>query len=351
MTKSERSSIAVVLPIYNVEPYLRDCVDSILAQTYSNFTVFAIDDGSTDESGNIIDEYARQDSRFVVVHQKNSGLSGARNTALMLIEQRREYEFIAFIDSDDKVCPDFLMSLIEYSNKYNSDITVCGYYKFSSNGKIITKSSPGLSGTFDRDDYIALIFSALKWKKSSAGGGMVWNKFFRSSVVKGVRFPVNREVIEDEPFCLEASKNAQTFAYIPDAIYGYRQRLDSLVRNQKFLLRQFECRKLNMKIAEQLTEQALYIATKSFALTAVALCKSYDSSNLFPYVDLKSLKTKVQDSASHGFIGNKTLIQYLLFCDYPMCSSLYLLKRRIMRKILFWRDDEKTKSLKEFDLI
>lgn len=82
----KKTKVAIVVPVYNVAPYLNECLDSILTQTYTNFTVFAVDDGSTDESGAILDEWASKDTRFVVIRQKNGGLSAARNAALDLIE-------------------------------------------------------------------------------------------------------------------------------------------------------------------------------------------------------------------------------------------------------------------------
>ena len=100
--------VAVIVPVYNVASYLRECLDSILTQTYTSFTVFAVDDGSTDESGAILDEYAVKDLRLIVIHQKNGGISAARNAALDRIERDGTFQYVAFVDSDDKVLPDFL---------------------------------------------------------------------------------------------------------------------------------------------------------------------------------------------------------------------------------------------------
>ena len=95
---NNQPKVAIIVPVYNVALYLRECLDSILTQTYTNFTVFAVDDGSTDESGAILDEYAVKDPRFIVIRQKNGGLSAARNAALDRIERDGTFEYVAFVD-------------------------------------------------------------------------------------------------------------------------------------------------------------------------------------------------------------------------------------------------------------
>lgn len=102
------TKVAVVLPVYNTARYLRECLDSILAQSHKNFVVFAVDDGSTDTSGQILDEYAAKDQRIVTFHKKNGGVSSARNVALDAIENEGSFDYIAFVDSDDLVKENFL---------------------------------------------------------------------------------------------------------------------------------------------------------------------------------------------------------------------------------------------------
>ena len=111
--------IGVVIPVYNVELYLRTCIDSILSQTYSNYEVVLVDDGSTDDSGKICDEYASKDPRIKVFHKKNGGLSDARNYGVA----HSEADLISFIDSDDYVTEDYLEYLWHLMDKYNSDIS------------------------------------------------------------------------------------------------------------------------------------------------------------------------------------------------------------------------------------
>ncbi len=115
--------ISVIVAIYNTEKYLRHCIDSILAQTYKNFELFLVDDGSSDNCGTICDEYAMADTRIRVMHQNNQGQSAARNHASKIATG----DFITFVDSDDYIEPDYLEYLLELQGKYNSDMSVGGF--------------------------------------------------------------------------------------------------------------------------------------------------------------------------------------------------------------------------------
>ncbi|GMO37902.1 MAG: hypothetical protein Ta2B_17610 [Termitinemataceae bacterium] len=114
--------ISVIIPVYNVEHYLRRCLDSVLAQTFTDFECILIDDGSPDKSPAICDEYAKKDSRFVVIHQANAGVSAARNAGLDIAQG----EWITFVDSDDWIEPDMLRVLYQNAVKHQSDVSVCG---------------------------------------------------------------------------------------------------------------------------------------------------------------------------------------------------------------------------------
>lgn len=218
----KKTKVAIVVPVYNVAPYLNECLDSILTQTYTNFTVFAVDDGSTDESGAILDEWASKDTRFVVIRQKNGGLSAARNAALDLIERDGTFEYIAFVDSDDKLLPEFLAHFVQNAVQTQADITVCGFFKFNDEGRTKTEGIIQTARTIDQEEFVELIFSMLRWEKTCGAGGMVWEKLFTASSIRSIRFPSNRDVLEDEIFCLQAALRAQIFSYLPETLYGYR---------------------------------------------------------------------------------------------------------------------------------
>lgn len=125
--------ISVVVPIYNVEKYLRKCIDSILSQSYANLEIILVDDGSPDNSGEICDEYANRDHRIKVIHKENGGLSSARNAGLDVCTG----EYISFIDSDDFVSPYFIQALYSAAEKYDADVTTYNwYFSFSDENEV-----------------------------------------------------------------------------------------------------------------------------------------------------------------------------------------------------------------------
>ena len=124
-------AVSIIVPVYNTERFLNRCIDSVLAQTYSDWELLLVDDGSTDSSGSICDEYATQDSRIRVFHKENGGVSSARNLGL----DYARGEWITFVDSDDYIAPDMIEKLYETQKRNNADITVCGYRWVDKEGK------------------------------------------------------------------------------------------------------------------------------------------------------------------------------------------------------------------------
>lgn len=120
-SRYEEGMISVIIPVYNVEPYLRKCLDSVICQTYRNLDIIVVDDGSTDDSGQICDEYQNMDDRIRVFHKKNEGLSSARNLGLQYVKG----EYIGFVDSDDFIDEDMYESML-HEMKEDVDIVICG---------------------------------------------------------------------------------------------------------------------------------------------------------------------------------------------------------------------------------
>ena len=125
--------VSIIVPIYNVERYLEACIESILSQTYENFELILVDDGSPDQCGIMCDKYAVQDSRIKVIHKENQGLGMARNTGL----DYATGEFVCFVDSDDWIEPNAVECWIEAQKKYNADIVMCNYQKRNNERSLI----------------------------------------------------------------------------------------------------------------------------------------------------------------------------------------------------------------------
>lgn len=342
----KQPKVAIVVPVYNVAPYLSECLDSILTQTYTNFTVFAVDDGSTDESGAILDEWTTKDTRFIVIRQKNGGPSAARNAALDHIERDGAFEYVAFVDSDDKVLPEFLALLVQNAVQTQADITACGFFKFNDEGRTKTEGVIQTARTIDQEEFVELIFSRLRWEKTCGAGGMVWEKLFTTSSIKSIRFPSNRDVLEDEIFCLQAALRAQIFSYLPEMLYGYRQRPNSIIRSERFAWQIFKGRALCVDVAKKLSNRSAMVAVSAFADTAVNL---FIDAQSLPIVDLKPYKALVLEAAENGIIRSKISKRYILFCDHPSRARFFHFKRKVIKAIRFWKDESKEKSIKLTD--
>ena len=199
--------ISIIVPVYKVEQYLPRCIDSILAQTFTDFELLLIDDGSPDNSGKICDEYAAKDSRIRVFHKGNGGVSSARNLGL----DNAQGKYIGFVDSDDVIPPFYYQTLISYL--FDNDVVCCNYLKFSSD-----------SPTFDCDitnsiDYVQL--NNRSFFKYGESYWCVWNKIFKREIIKDSRFDTTLKNAEDTLFSFSILLNCESVGYIRNKLYGY----------------------------------------------------------------------------------------------------------------------------------
>ena len=218
-------TISVIVPVYGVENYLPACIDSILAQTHEDFQLILVDDGSPDRCGEICDEYAAKDSRIVVIHQENGGLSAARNTGIDWVFDNSESRWLNFVDSDDIVSPIYLETLYSHAVENDADISVTGLYYFP-DGKDL-ESIP--------EEIVSVSVAEGKecCRELMAGQGffmcVACGKLFRREMFRTVRFPVGR-VHEDEAVAPYLLYNARKVAVIRSWLYGYRQRAGSIMQ-------------------------------------------------------------------------------------------------------------------------
>ena len=208
--------ISIIVPVYKVEKYLRHCVDSILAQTFTDFELLLIDDGSPDNSGAICDEYAEKDNRVRVFHKENGGVSSARNLGL----DNARGTYIMFCDSDDYVADNWAEKLYEFMNYNEANLSICGY-------NFVMTDASQIIGKADRPKSVLPAENkALLWElKEKALLYFTWNKMFRSSIIHelNLRFEDGLQFSEDELFVLaylEAS-NYQ-FTICSERLYNYR---------------------------------------------------------------------------------------------------------------------------------
>jgi len=208
--------ISVIVPVYKVEQYLRRCVDSILAQTYTNIEVILIDDGSPDGCPAICDEYAEKDSRVVVIHQKNAGVSAARNAGLDVAKG----DYIGFVDSDDWIEPDMYEVLLNLIINNNADISVITYIDETEECTLkVTKSDT--VEVINRNDAIREMLIGKKFL-----GGMT-DKLFSKKLKDNMVFPVGITIAEDLAVCVNVFANADRVVYQDYTCYHYFQRRES----------------------------------------------------------------------------------------------------------------------------
>ena len=210
--------ISIIVPVYNVEMYLAKCVDSILAQTYTNLEIFLVNDGSFDCCGKLCDEYAKEDKRIKVIHKKNGGLSDARNVAIDVATG----EFITFIDSDDYVTDDYIMTLYSLIEKYECKVSIALYNTF------VEGSKPKVVNRVYREDCqtninaIEEMFYQEKYDTAS------WAKLYHSSLfATGIRYPKGI-VYEDLATTYLLIFQSDKVAFCNRRIYNYLLRRDSI---------------------------------------------------------------------------------------------------------------------------
>lgn len=204
------SLISIIVPVYNSENTLRRCVDSILAQTYQNFELLLIDDGSKDCSGEICDEYATIDSRVRVFHQENRGVSSARNVGL----DNAYGEWITFCDSDDYLEVDALKIYSKYASLLpNVSIIRAGYKSIS------TYCSKDVSckelSIIDCNSNVFFVIEKTQYY------GFLWNSLFRSKEIENIRFDKDICWSEDHIFSAKAYLACKTIAFIPEVVYNH----------------------------------------------------------------------------------------------------------------------------------
>ena len=173
--------VSVIIPVYNVEPYLDEAINSVIQQTYGNLEIIIIDDGSTDGSGKRCDYYAAKDSRIVVFHQENRGLSSARNAGL----DHATGEIVSFLDPDDAFRPEMIQTLLQEMLRYQADIAVCGFFNFETE-KLMTfgadKEAKTESVVVDRNE----VFLRIVERQIDTA---VWNRLYKREVWENLRFP------------------------------------------------------------------------------------------------------------------------------------------------------------------
>jgi len=231
INKDKQPEISIIVPVYQVESYLKQCIDSILTQSFHNYELILIDDGSIDNSGVICDEYAKQDHRIKVFHQSNKGLSASRNIGL----DNAYGKYITFIDSDDVLLSDdYLKILYDSLQKYNAEISITGHISFKDNAPL---PKPYIDfQSLDDVDSVTILngYQYNYWKKNEmkiSEGRFFPNpahgKLYRKDLFNQVRFPEGR-IYETVSIQHLLTLYCERIAFVNASMYGYRIREHSI---------------------------------------------------------------------------------------------------------------------------
>ena len=278
--------ISIIIPCYKVEKYLTRCLDSVCAQTFKDWEAICVDDGSPDNCGAILDEYAEKDNRIKVIHQENQGVSAARNNGLKYANG----DFVSFIDSDDEICPVFLEKMLKALQKRpEAGFVWCDFEK--GKAKIEWNFFEVSEQVYDKpfNHYV----QHQKPKIVSA----IWNKLYRKSLLEDLTFSEDLSVGEDLIFLYQVLNRAKHAIYINSEMYFYRIRENSAMTQPLTQKRLDDELLIAIKLSSMFDNDTLDKKTKKSL-------EHYIAKRLFGYV-VKFTKKKDKNNY------NKWLVQYL----------------------------------------
>lgn len=229
MAVSEYGKVSIIVPVYNVELYLEDCVKSLTGQTYSDIEILLVDDGSTDGCGAIADRLSENDDRIRVFHKENGGLSSARNLGL----EHATGDYLAFIDSDDYAAPNYVEKLIRRMTDENADMVLCNFYISLRDRNVVSERLTHYpDGTvFTPEEYLDRFYTYC------GSFAVAWNKLYRRELFDGLEYVPGIQG-EDAQILLSLADRCRKIVYLNEELVYYRQRKSSIMggKKEKWLL-------------------------------------------------------------------------------------------------------------------
>ena len=309
--------LSVIVPVYNVEKYVRKSIDSILKQTFTDFELILVDDGSTDRCGKICDEYALSDPRVRVIHQKHAGVSNARNQGIDIARGA----IVGFVDSDDAICADMYERMLRCMDANQSDIVFSDTY-IVRNG-IKTFGRP----IYEKDKFLDHK-EAVNGILDGTIDNAVWNKIYRREIIGNIRFPAGR-VYEDVATVYKFMDRAKKVNYLCKPLYYYIKRKDSITNTSFNSKGRYDCfcgYKERADFAEQYqlecADRCKVLALETALSTLTAFYAVNESRTSDKYLDVTGF---IETHNLSRLISHlKPKHRFLMYC-YQYCVPVYKL--------------------------
>ena len=215
--------VSLIVPAYNVEEYIKKCITSIENQTYQNYELIIIDDGSTDGTTDIIKEASACNSKIKVLNGGHKGVSNARNMGLDCVEG----DYVTFVDSDDFICENYIENLVNWLEDENVDLAICGTNDISEDGKIVKQSLQLEGEVLNNDQFLSDIVLCKKYTCT------VWGKIYKSELLKNIRFDTNISISEDFKFLYYISRRINRVYYNSMPLYNWLVRSSSALHTAR----------------------------------------------------------------------------------------------------------------------
>lgn len=216
--------VSIIIPAYNSERYIVKCLKSLQAQSYKNIEIIIINDGSTDQTQNIIDDFIKTDRRFLLINQGNTGVSGARNVGMKLSKGK----YLVFVDSDDYVAPDYVETLLKLMKHGNNELACADYYKVENGVAYSQSTNTQKTDVLSRTDAMNLLHNEQYFQ------GYLWNKIFLKEIIiqNCISFDPEIKIWEDMLFCLKYLINVEKIVHINKSVYFYVNHDESTMNNR-----------------------------------------------------------------------------------------------------------------------
>lgn len=304
--------ISIIVPGFNIENYVRPCIESLVNQSYKNLEILLVDDGSTDRTGEIFDDYAKKDNRIKVVHKANGGVSSARNMAL----HHAAGDYVLFVDGDDWLEEKAVEILVDVATLYKSDVVLFEYSIDYANKQNILCLHPELQGSMTIQQAIKNTITPVN--------RFVWSKLYKRSILQQVLFDETIHLGEDTLFACEAMSKGQSAYFVAQPLYHYVQSDNSATRKSYFDKRMltgkdayYKLMKLCSKSYQEIEDTAIYNYIEILMTVVMDMYKEPKLNKIWIEQYTREVRKYVFKLIKMKCCSNSTKLKALLCCVNP----------------------------------